>query len=74
MSELFEKKAKSIHILGGEPLLNPELDEISTGQSYIEQERKLLNKQKKFKKSVFHKWKISILKKFFKIILSQYPK
>ena len=53
---------------------HPELGEISTGQSYIEQERKLLNKQKKFKKSVFHKWKISILKKFFKIILSQYPK
>lgn len=53
---------------------HPELDEISTGQSYIEQERKLLNKQKKFKKSVFHKWKISILKKIFKIILSQYPK
>ena len=26
MSELFEKKAKSIHILGGEPLLNPEIN------------------------------------------------
>lgn len=53
---------------------HPELDEMGSGQSYIEQERKLLNKEDKFKKSIFDKLKISLLKRIFKIMLSQYPK
>lgn len=53
---------------------HPELDEMATGQSYIEQERKLLNKEEKAKKSIFYRWKVSILKRIFKIMLSQYPK
>lgn len=53
---------------------HPELDETTTGKSYIEQERNLSNKEEIIKNSIFHKWKISILKRFFKITLSQYPK
>lgn len=53
---------------------HPELDEISTGQSYIEQERKLLNKEEKVQKTILYKWKVSILKRIFKIMLSKYPK
>lgn len=53
---------------------HPELDEMGAGQSYIEQERKLLNKEEKFKKSIFYKWKVSILKRIFKFMLSQYQK
>ncbi|MFW1844304.1 glycosyltransferase family 25 protein [Acinetobacter pittii] len=53
---------------------HPELDEMGIGQSYIEQERKLLNKDEKIKKSIFYKWKVSFLKRIFKLILSQYSK
>lgn len=53
---------------------HPELGEEIVGQSYIEQERKLLKKEEKIKKSKFYRWKVSFLKRFFKIILSQYPK
>lgn len=53
---------------------HPELDAIASGQSYIEQERNLLHKVEKSKKSFIEKWKISILKRIFKMILTQYPK
>lgn len=53
---------------------HPELDQITTGQSYIEQERNLIKQQQKIKKNIFYKWKISILKRIFNIILSKYPK
>lgn len=53
---------------------HPELGEVASGQSYIEQERKMLNKEQVNKKSLINRWKISILKRIFKMMLSQYPK
>lgn len=53
---------------------HPELDEITLNQSYIQQERQLLKKNMIHKKSIFLRWRVSILKKFLKIILYQYPK
>lgn len=53
---------------------HPELGEEITGKSYIEQERQLLIKKDKLKKSIFYKWKVSFLKRIFKLILSQYSK
>lgn len=51
---------------------HPELDEMEVGQSYIEQERLLLKKESVIKKPIIEKWKISILKRFFKLILAKY--
>lgn len=52
---------------------HPELDDISlTGQSYIHKERKSMQTEKKIKKSILTRWKISILKKFHKFLLDKY--
>lgn len=51
---------------------HPELDEIASGQSYIQQERLLLENESVIKKPILHKWKISILKRIFKLILARY--
>ncbi|MCJ8161078.1 glycosyltransferase family 25 protein [Acinetobacter zhairhuonensis] len=53
---------------------HPELGELSKGQSYIEQERALLKKEQRSKKSIFYRWKLSILKRFLNLTLKQYPK
>ena len=52
---------------------HPELDDISlTTQSHIQQERKSMQIEKKIKKSIWVKWKISILKRIYNIILNRY--
>lgn len=51
---------------------HPELDQINLGQSYIEEERKIMIQEKVLKKSIWGKWKVSIFKRIFNIILSKY--
>nr|WP_130804403.1 glycosyltransferase family 25 protein [Acinetobacter ihumii] len=53
---------------------HPELDQIATGQSYIEQERQSIGLEQSKNKSFFLRLKISILKKFYNIFLNQYKK
>ena len=52
---------------------HPELDDISlTSQSHIQLERKSMQIEKKIKKSILTRWKISILKKLYKFLLDKY--
>mgnify|MGYP003415893888 CR=1 FL=1 len=51
---------------------HPELGEEMVGQSYIEQERKLLKNHGEAKKSFFTRFKISLLKRIYKYALNRY--
>jgi len=66
------KLGKKYHFYATFLFDHPEIDQITTTQSYIEQERKFMLKEQKIRKSMLTRWKTSILKKIYKFLLDKY--